>query len=151
MYACIENSNAYVHRYFGYYADMNKKAFKKRDLPTTLTLLCEVEGEPYFKNNKIAQSELRRATGVDQGLLSRIISGTTKSMSDDNVRRLAKFFKITTSQMRGEEPIEFIDGGVDKELDEIVSILQQLSEDQLWEILRHCQILAEKNNQAQDA
>lgn len=129
-----------------YYLDMNKKGFKKRSISETLMLLCEVAGDPLFKNGKINQSALRKKSGVDQSLLSRVIAGDTKTMTDKNALSLAKVFKVNSAQIRGEEPISYIDGGVDKSVDEIVGILSQLSENQVWEVLRHCQILQESNN-----
>ncbi len=91
---------------------MRKERFKHRGIAKTLTMLCEVSGPPLWndKRTEPRQAEIKRQSGVDQGLLSRVLRGETSTMTDDNVRKLAKLFKVTPSQMRGESPIERIDG-----------------------------------------
>lgn len=81
----------------------------------TLQLLCEAAGDPYWKNGKVSQIAVAKDSGVNQSLISRLLANTTQRMNDDNVQRLAKLFKVSPAQMRGEEPIEYIDGAINKD------------------------------------
>lgn len=97
------------------YMNMNKKTFRQRDIATTIELLCEAYGEPLFKNRKVAQTVLGKKCGVDPSVISRVLSGATKKLEPENVLKLAKYFKITSAQMRGEMPIDRLDGVTDED------------------------------------
>lgn len=89
---------------------MNEKTFKHRSFIKTLTALCQAHGEPVWRNGQIAQTYLAGKTGIGQYNFSRWISEKTLTADDDQIKKLAKYFKITPAQMRGEQPIETIDG-----------------------------------------
>ena len=62
-----------------------------------------------MRAGRINQSEIGRVSGIPQANVSRWFNGQSKP-TDENVATLAKAFKITPAQMRGEQPIHGIDG-----------------------------------------
>lgn len=138
---------ARVHRIFSYYAYMNRKRFKSRSLGKTIELLAKHKGGEFLKKDgEVNQSAIGRAASVNASLISRLLRGETQYMDHENVKQLAKAFNVNTAQMRGEIPIPAIDGVDLAVAQDVIQLLYSLSDDQAWEILRHCQILAEKNN-----
>lgn len=118
-----------MHNYFWYYADMNK-TFKTRSLTDTLTLLCFAKGGDFLRGGKVNQSEVARKAGTTQTNVSRWYAGE-HTPTDESVKLLAKAFNITPSQMRGEVPIEELDGITDDTplQREIIYLLGQLPEE----------------------
>lgn len=99
-----------MYSFFVYYSLMNKSKFKPRTFPETLTLICRAKGGNLLKNNgEINQSEIARLAGVKQPNVSRWFK-LSYAPHNDNVIKLAKAFRISPAQMRGESPIDFIDG-----------------------------------------
>ena len=88
---------------------MNSQKFKPRTITETLELLCKARGGNLLRAGRVNQSEIARVAGTSQGNVSRWFS-KEHHPTDDNVARLAKAFKITPAQMRGEQPIDAIDG-----------------------------------------
>lgn len=88
---------------------MNNPKFKPRTITETLELLCKARAGNLLRAGRINQSEIARMAGTSQGNVSRWFS-KEHHPTDDNVSRLAKAFKITPAQMRGELPIDTIDG-----------------------------------------
>lgn len=88
---------------------MNSQAFKQRDFPTTLKLLCHARGGSLLRNNNLNQSEIGRIARTSQANISRWMSSDARP-TDENINLLATAFKITPAQMRGEMPILSIDG-----------------------------------------
>lgn len=54
----------------------------------------------------ITPTDLSRRTGVNQSTISRIINGKIKNPTDDQAYPLAQYFRITTEQLRGRQPLE---------------------------------------------
>ncbi|WP_039913135.1 helix-turn-helix domain-containing protein [Cellvibrio mixtus] len=88
---------------------MNSKRFKTRTLIETLTLICLAKGGDYLRAGKPNQSEIGRQAGTSQTNVSRWFAGSSKP-TDENINRLAKAFRISPAQMRGELPIDLLDG-----------------------------------------
>lgn len=109
---------------------MNSKKFKPRSLIETLELLCFARGGKLLRAGKINQSEIARLAGTHQGNVSRWFS-KEHHPTDDNVTRLAKAFKITPAQMRGEQPISNIDELTARtpEDEELISEISNLPEE----------------------
>lgn len=84
--------------------------FKPRTFSKTLTLLCELHGEPYYKKGKVVQAAIKAKTGIDQSIISRWLNNPDRIPDAPNVKKLAKLFKVSPAQMRGEQPIETLDG-----------------------------------------
>ncbi|WP_086931574.1 helix-turn-helix domain-containing protein [Agarilytica rhodophyticola] len=129
---------------------MNRKAFIKRSLAETLTLLCESAGLPYYKNNKVNQSQLAKAAGVTQGAISKILSGYTTSPEHYVIEGLANVFDVTTAQVRGENPISSIDGGLEAVKEEMLRDFEMVSPEAQKEILQFIKWKAEQANKNQD-
>lgn len=90
---------------------MNENKFKKRTFTETLSLVCKAKGGKLLKaNGGINQSEVGRLAGIYQANVSRWFSNENHYPNNDNIVALAKAFKISPAQMRGELPIDFIDG-----------------------------------------
>lgn len=66
---------------------------------------------------------LAEKVGVDQSSISRLLANKVKSHSDDLIRKLADFFKLSTDQIRGYEPIE--PSYFDKSLNEVAEQVPQ--------------------------
>lgn len=88
---------------------MNRKSYEPRSITETLSLLCHAKGGKLIRAGAINQSEIARQTGITQATISRWYEGTSKP-TDDNIKKLSKYFKVTPAQMRGEVPIESLDG-----------------------------------------
>src|SRR5690554_5996670 len=92
---------------------MNRNKWNTRSLTETLTLLCHAKGGAFIRAGKLNQSEIARQAGTKQANISRWFEGVSNP-TDENVRKLAKLFKVTPAQMRGEEPILDLDGYASK-------------------------------------
>lgn len=88
---------------------MNRKHFKQRSLLETVRLLCEAMGDDYMVNGRINKSAIAAKAGTSQANITRWLAKTFKP-KDENIKKLAKAFGVTPSQLRGEEPIDIIDG-----------------------------------------
>ncbi|MGM0783865.1 MAG: LexA family transcriptional regulator [Pseudomonadota bacterium] len=53
-------------------------------------------------------TEVARDAGVPQSTLSRILNGKIESPSDRQISRLARYFGVTSDQIRGREPLDII-------------------------------------------
>ncbi|MDG9785241.1 XRE family transcriptional regulator [Metapseudomonas otitidis] len=69
--------------------------------PTIHTILRAL-----MKQRGVTQTELKKATGVDQSTISRILSKKIESPTDEQVAPLAAYFKVSTDQLRGRAPID---------------------------------------------
>lgn len=102
--------NTNMYSFFVYYSNMNMHKSKPRSFTETLTLLCKAKGGKLLKkNDDVNQTEIAKLAGTSQANVSRWYKGDHTPHSD-NIEKLAKAFKITPGQMRGETPIDFIDG-----------------------------------------
>jgi phage repressor protein C with HTH and peptisase S24 domain len=54
----------------------------------------------------ISPTELSRRSGVGQSTLSRILKGEIKTPTDEQVNKLATYFRMTTDQLRGRGPVD---------------------------------------------
>lgn len=54
-----------------------------------------------LKDKGITAYQLSRDTGMTQGSLSRILTGKTKKLREDNVKILADYFNISPDWLRG--------------------------------------------------
>ena len=59
-----------------------------------------------MKQRGVTQTELKKATGVDQSTISRILSKKIESPTDEQVAPLAAYFSVSTDQLRGRAPID---------------------------------------------
>jgi transcriptional regulator with XRE-family HTH domain len=89
---------------------MNDIRFKPRTFTETLTLLCKAKGGALLKKNgDINQSEIARLAGINQPNVSRWYH-ENHAPHNESVLRLSRALKVTPAQIRGEMPIDFIDG-----------------------------------------
>lgn len=88
---------------------MYKTKFKQRSLNETITLLCKARGGEYLRAGKVNQSHLARLAGTNQANIFRWMNSEAKA-NDEHVRKLAKAFGVSPAQMRGEEPVNELDG-----------------------------------------
>ena len=98
-----------MHRYLTYNTRMHKTKFKARSFSKTLELLCHAKGGEFLRAGQINRSHVARVAGTSQSNVSRWLSEEF-SPHDENVKKLARVFGILPSQMRGEDPINKIDG-----------------------------------------
>lgn len=90
---------------------MNETKFRKRTFTETLSLICRAKGGKLLRpNGQINQSEIGRLAGIYQANVSRWYANENQYPHNDNIVALAKAFRISPAQMRGELPIDFIDG-----------------------------------------
>jgi hypothetical protein len=95
---------------------MNTSRFQRRTLKKTIELLCRLQNAQsdgsflLKKNGEVNQTNLGRKSKVDQSVISRALQRVSQEITGENAKKLADFFKVSTSQLRGEEPIEVIDG-----------------------------------------
>lgn len=61
------------------------------------------------KNGEINQTQVAKISGTSQANVSRWLKGE-HSPHNDNIEKLAKALKLSPHQIRGETPIDFIDG-----------------------------------------
>lgn len=140
--------NTLMYSFFGYYSNMNKTKFKPRSFNETLTLLCRAKGGLLLKSNgEINQSEIARIAGVKQPNVSRWFKDSY-APHNDNVVKLAKAFRITPAQMRGEIPIDVIDG-ISAPSAEDETLLKQILElpDELKNMIREQVAVYKKLNE----
>lgn len=88
---------------------MNKTSFKKRTFAKTLELLCEAKPDKFFRAGKINRTAVADEVGTSQANVSRYFTGQFEPTSG-MVEKFAKTFNVTPAQMRGEEPIDWLDG-----------------------------------------
>lgn len=126
---------------------MNSSNFKQRTITETLELLCRARGGSLIRAGQVNQSELARQTGVMQANFSRWKNGEA-TPTDENIRKIAKAFKVTPAQMRGEAPINAIDGYVSRtpEAEDFAAAFSALPEEHKHTIREMIKFYSEKNN-----
>lgn len=130
---------------------MNKRKFTKRTIGETVTLLCRAYDPPLIDGyGKVLQKELERLSGVGQPTISRALSRFNRSMTDNNAQKLAKFFKVSTAQLRGEEPIDWIDDSPNQVKSETLRKIGEETADftqtELAELLLQIDIIKKRKN-----
>jgi SOS-response transcriptional repressor LexA len=78
-------------------------------MTTTLTCLTlsEILARLMFKQ-QIRVAELARRTGVPQPTLQRMVTGTVENPHHTSLQPLAEYFQITVEQLKGLEPITWL-------------------------------------------
>jgi transcriptional regulator with XRE-family HTH domain len=127
---------------------MNTPKFKPRTLTATLELLCHAKGGKLLRAGKVNQSEIGRIAGTSQGNVSRWFAGEHHP-SDENIKRLAKALKVSPAQMRGELPVNAIDGfsAASPEDEELYNELINLPEELKNMIREQVRLYKKLNNQ----
>lgn len=82
--------------------------YKKRDVAETLTLLMRHDGD-------ISQGALERVSGVHQPTINRILTRNSIEPKRPTLEKLAAYFRVTVDQLRGEEPIPWLDSGAEQQ------------------------------------
>lgn len=77
----------------------------KKTVGDVIKMLALTRPEILNKHGEINQNELARRTGVNQPTIKRILDNESIEPKDSNVGKLARYFGVSKSQMRGEEPI----------------------------------------------
>lgn len=105
---------------------MNTHKWKPRGLKKTIQLLCaerntQPDGSHLLKKDgTINQTNLGKKCNVSQSVINRALHRVSEELTGPNAKKIADFFKVTTAQLRGEEPIPFIDGGAYPEDEEFM-------------------------------
>lgn len=100
---------------------MNTIRFRHRSLKETIERLCaarnvQPDGSRLLKpDGTINQTNLGNKCNVDQSVINRVLQRVSGEIKAHNAKKIADFFKVTTAQLRGEEPIPFIDGTASQE------------------------------------
>lgn len=73
---------------------------------TVAEVLAELMAEDLDSRGRpISQNELARQTGVSQPTILRILRGESLDPDTATLAALARYFGVTTGQLRGEEPV----------------------------------------------
>lgn len=73
---------------------------------TIAEVLAELMAEDLDSRGKpISQNELARQTGISQPTILRILNGQSLDPDTATLAPIARYFGITTGQLRGEEPV----------------------------------------------
>lgn len=89
----------------------------------------------------MSDNELARRSGLPQPTITRIRTGKTKDPETATIQALANYFKVTTSQMRGDQPL----AGSAPSLDDLLDQLKkQMTEDEKRDLLRYGNFLIEQ-------
>jgi SOS-response transcriptional repressor LexA len=78
------------------------------NMKSTATNINEILGRLMFQR-RIRTADLARRTNVPQPTLSRIMSGMTANPHQSSLEAIAKFFELTVSQLKGHQPIPWLD------------------------------------------
>lgn len=85
--------------------------YKRRTIAETLALLIK-------HDDNISQGALERASGVNQPTINRILTGQSAEPKLQNLEKLATYFHVTVDQLRGKDPISWIDAPIEASCEE---------------------------------
>ncbi|MFT7223014.1 MAG: hypothetical protein ACI82Z_000546 [Cellvibrionaceae bacterium] len=89
---------------------MSETIFKPRSFAETLMMLCQAYGEPYYKDGMIVEIALAEKSGIKKNKISRWLKAPLENIEKNDIEVFAKIFNVMPGQLRGEEPIELLDG-----------------------------------------
>lgn len=70
-----------------------------------LASLCLADPFLLKSDGSINHNEAARRIGLNQPTFSRILNGAQQTVSDQNIQKIADYFHMKPSQIRGEEPL----------------------------------------------
>lgn len=85
------------------------------DCGYTFAYICDMGNpmleilEQLMKIHRDTQTSLADKSGVPQATIQRFLKGTHESLSQDNVKKIAKSYGVTESQLRGDIEIDMIE------------------------------------------
>ena len=131
---------------------MSNREFKKRTITDTIHLLCHAKGGAFIRAGKVNQTEVAKQAGTSQTNISRWFAGTSKP-TDESINLLAKAFKVSPAQMRGELPINSIDGLSPASPDDsnFIQDFQSLPDELKEQVREQVKIYKKLNDQAKKA
>lgn len=108
----------------------------------------------------ITENELARQTGVPQPTINRILSGESRDPRTGTLEKLAEFFNVTVTQLRGEAPLiegadkqapDPLEGVLSPKQRNLLRLFNALTEAQQNEILQSMEATRKRNEEVYES